>query len=406
MRRGALLAKIPSTMDACYAVEKEVDRVLSKFQGIDDHTTRSLQDLIDTVEYLRKEWSTTPAEHEMTAIQKDVLKQTMTKIKDTVMHLATDHRDLHGTVSKVGKAIDRNFVPDFSSTTSKDDIFNTPDKVELVNKVIIQHLQRHGFYEVADILMGEANVALEHSDKECYLELNHILDALQQHKLDPALHWVEVHRDALAMNNSSLEFKLHRLKFIELIRQGPPAQNEAIGYARTHFKQFVNRHEKDIQSLMGLLLYVPNGIDNSPYSCLLDREEWVDVYEIFLKDACTLLGISVNSPLTTCVNAGCTAIPALLSIKQVMMQRQVSGIWNGKDELPIEIDLGNDSRYHSMFACPILRQQSTDINPPMRLVCGHVISRDALNKLCNGSKMKCPYCPMEQSPTDARLIIF
>lgn len=77
-----------------------------------------------------------------------------------------------------------------------------------------------------------------------------------------------------------------------------------------------------------------------------------------------------------------------------------------------------------MFACPILRQQSTENNPPMRLICGHVISRDALNKLCSGNKyviiycncidsllfyvcrMKCPYCPMEQSPADAKLIYF
>jgi hypothetical protein len=39
-----------------------------------------------------------------------------------------------------------------------------------------------------------------------------------------------------------------------------------------------------------------------------------------------------------------------------------------------------------VFACPILRQQSTENNPPVRLVCGHVISRDALNKLTSGTK--------------------
>lgn len=50
----------------------------------------------------------------------------------------------------------------------------------------------------------------------------------------------------------------------------------------------------------------------------------------------------------------------------------------------IEIDLDAEYRYHSIFACPILRQTSSEENPPMRLVCGHVISRDALNKLCNG----------------------
>lgn len=35
------------------------------------------------------------------------------------------------------------------------------------------------------------------------------------------------------------------------------------------------------------------------------------------------------------INAGCAALPALLNIKQVMQQRQVDGIWNGKDELPV-----------------------------------------------------------------------
>lgn len=52
--------------------------------------------------------------------------------------------------------------------------------------------------------------------------------------------------------------------------------------------------------------------------------------------------------------------------------------------LQIEIELEPEHRYHSIFACPILRQQSSEENPPMKLVCGHVISRDALTKLCNG----------------------
>lgn len=91
----------------------------------------------------------------------------------------------------------------------------------------------------------------------------------------------------------------------------------------------------DIQTLMGMLLYVPNGINTSPYSCLLDSELWIEIYEHFIRDACQLLGVCVNSPLTTCINAGCVAIPALLNIKQVMIQRQVTGIWNGKDELPV-----------------------------------------------------------------------
>lgn len=48
-----------------------------------------------------------PPDHELTASQIVILKQAMNKVRETVQRLATDHRDLHSTVSKVGKAIDR-----------------------------------------------------------------------------------------------------------------------------------------------------------------------------------------------------------------------------------------------------------------------------------------------------------
>lgn len=392
-------------MEACLAVEKEVDRVHSKFTGINDHANRVLGDLINQIQDLKQELQNANADHTLTPMQVDLLRQSMTKVKETVSRLAADHRDLHSTVSKVGKAIDRNFVADFAAT-SREDVFAGPDKLKYINHIICQHFYRQGMYDVAEALGKDADITPDPHDKEPFTELNHILDQLKNKDLEPALSWATAHSDSLEANNSSLLFMLHRLKFIELLKKVPPQQTEAISYARTHFRKFVHKHEKDIQTLMGMLLYVPNGIDTSPYGKLLDAEMWMEIYELFIKDACQLLGVSVNSPLTKCINAGCTAIPALLNIKQVMMQRQVTGIWNGKDELPIEIDLGNDNRYHSMFACPILRQQSTQNNPPMRLICGHVISRDALHKLCNGNKMKCPYCPVEQSPADARLIYF
>lgn len=57
--------------------------------------------------------------------------------------------------------------------------------------------------------------------------------------------------------------------------------------------------------------------------------------DTFLKDACQTLGIIKDSPLSIVTNAGCIALPALLSIKQVMISRQVPGIWSGRDELPV-----------------------------------------------------------------------
>ena len=44
-----------------------------------------------------------------------------------MQRLATDHRDLHSKVSKVGKAIDGKFIADFAST-SREDVFSGADK--------------------------------------------------------------------------------------------------------------------------------------------------------------------------------------------------------------------------------------------------------------------------------------
>jgi len=48
-----------------------------------------------------------PPDQELTAAQIVILRQTMNKIRETVHRIASEHRDLHSTVSKVGKAIDR-----------------------------------------------------------------------------------------------------------------------------------------------------------------------------------------------------------------------------------------------------------------------------------------------------------
>lgn len=42
-------------MDACLAVEKEIDRVLTKFGSINEHAERVLNDLISYIENLKVE---------------------------------------------------------------------------------------------------------------------------------------------------------------------------------------------------------------------------------------------------------------------------------------------------------------------------------------------------------------
>ena len=126
-------------MEACTGVEREVDKVVSKFTAFNETTEKILDEQIANIEALRKDVAAVNTE--LTSDQTAILMQSSQKISECVSRLATDHRDLHSTVSKVGKAIDRNFVADFDST-SRDDVFSGPTKEQLLNEVILQHFYR------------------------------------------------------------------------------------------------------------------------------------------------------------------------------------------------------------------------------------------------------------------------
>lgn len=93
-----------------------------------------------------------PADAELTPGQKEILKSALATAKEKLLKLTTDHRDLHGTVSKVGKAIDRNFEPEYTATT-RSDVFATERNSQLLNSIIAQHFYRQGMDDVAKQLI-------------------------------------------------------------------------------------------------------------------------------------------------------------------------------------------------------------------------------------------------------------
>ncbi|XP_068710195.1 E3 ubiquitin-protein ligase RMND5A-like [Montipora capricornis] len=388
-------------MDACQGVERELERLAKKYSNIKEHTDSSLTELINQIANIQQDLVNASKDGEVPPLQLHLLNQSCRKVKDTVSKVATEHKELHGGISKIGKAIDRNFVVD-NTTCSQPGVFDG-ENATLLNEVVCEHLLRQGRLDIAEQMTKEANLQLSDSRKEPFTELNRILEACRERNLDPALQWAQGRHEELKLRGSSLEFRLHKLKFLDLLKEG--RHKDALVYSR-NFAGFAPDHTKDVQQLMACLLYSQIGLENSPYASLLDPIHWVDICDVFARDACGLLGLSLESPLQVCITAGCVALPSLLQIRQVMQQRQVSSVWTSKDELPVEVDLGPQYRYHSIFACPILRQQCTDNNPPVRLTCGHVISRDALTKLTHGNKVKCPYCPLEMTPGDARDINF
>lgn len=156
-----------------------------------------------------------PADERLTTEQMILLRDTLSNTKEKLTRLTTDHRDLHGAVSKIGKSIDRNFVSDFSSTT-RNDVLVEEQNIQLLNKVIAQHLQRNNLDDVAATLIKESKLPAEEIVSDPFSNLHRIWEAIYRGDLTEALEWASEHSAKLEARNSSLEFKLHRIAFLQV----------------------------------------------------------------------------------------------------------------------------------------------------------------------------------------------
>lgn len=59
-----------------------------------------------------------------------------------ICKFVTDHRELHATVSRVGKSIDRHFISDYASVAPKAESFCNEANRPIMEQAIAQHLYR------------------------------------------------------------------------------------------------------------------------------------------------------------------------------------------------------------------------------------------------------------------------
>ncbi|SMN20930.1 similar to Saccharomyces cerevisiae YDR255C RMD5 Conserved protein [Maudiozyma saulgeensis] len=137
-------------------------------------------------------------------------------------------------------------------------------------------------------------------------------------------------------------------------------------------------------------------------------EQFVDACkETFTQEYCSLHNLPNESPLSLVIMSGILSSQFFMKYAQIKSSAHIG--WTTSNELPFDVDLPYSlTHFHPVFICPVLKEETTDENPPYSLACHHVISKKALDKLSkNGTvSFKCPYCPVQSTISKTELVRF
>ncbi|KAJ3007080.1 hypothetical protein HKX48_009321 [Thoreauomyces humboldtii] len=382
-------------MDTIQSISTEFEKVAQKQLASQTDMDATLQSLIQTLTAARETILASPP---TTAQTLALLKQ---KATASAKLLSSQQEEVRRAAMKHDKSLRAAFKTDL------DEVWDPRafDGLEAVlDKTLASHFIREGRFGVADTFVEEGGLDVPDGLQDRFREMYTVLERIRERDLDPAIAWArECRKAGTGGEDLALEFALLKLRFVQLLSGGH--RDEAIGYAKESFKPFATSHIKDIRRLMGAVLYAQR-LPQSPYSDLLDPSAWHDVQHRFTRSFCLRLGLSPDSPLYVSVLVGTLALPTIVKMSSIMKDR--SGLeWSQAGELPVEIPLSVEQRFHSVFACPVSKEQSTADNPPMLMHCGHVICKFCLDRLSKGSvntRFKCPYCPVESTAGQANRI--
>ncbi|XWS62519.1 hypothetical protein CRYUN_Cryun06bG0018100 [Craigia yunnanensis] len=355
-------------------VGHEIEQALAKIEAINDPL--SLVDLKSILTELEVELNTIGPLHQLEGLQKE--------------------RNIN--LSKYPKLLEKSFNPDISKAYR-----NVDFDFHIVNQIVASHFYRQGLFDLGDCLINEAGEPEAIAIRSHFLEMYQILDALKVKNLEPALNWITANRDKLKQNGSTLELKLHRLQFVEIIQKGTKA--DALSYARTYLAPFASLHMNEFQKLVVCIIWVGK-LDSCPHAELMAQTHWEEFTEELTQQFCSLVGQSYQSPLSVVIAAGLEGLPTLLKLANVMAAKRQE--WQAMKQLPVPVELGKEFQFHSVFVCPVSRDQDSEENPPMLMPCLHVLCKQSIMKLSKSSSrtFKCPYCPTVVSAAQCRQLYF
>lgn len=179
--------------------------------------------------------------------------------------------------------------------------------------------------------------------------------------------------------------------------------NQLAQYSSENFGIFFSKFKSQIFKLMGSIAFV-NELESTKYNDLIQDIHWDHFTQCFVRDFCKIQGLSKESGLFMTLKVGTLGIPKFQRFFKLMKGKEQ--LFDNLAEIPIEMNLGGEFNFHSIFICPVSKEIATKDNPPMLLKWGHCITKQSYNSIVSGRndragrKAKCPTCPVEIKESD------
>lgn len=373
-------------------------------KAVKTKTVPIAQTLSDLAQFLRDERDRLVNQPEVPPLAIQQTFQTaLANIEASKAQIDERLKETHASGTKIGKLIDKKtpvLLPEHEP------LFQSTDAVEAIKRTIGQHLIRTGALQAANVFAEETATELDSAEIAKFAELRKVVGALRVHDVEPALSWVEANRGFLEAQGSDLEFLLHRSQYLRILSESPIPTDiaPAFEYAKQHLLPLEPRYPSEVPKLMNCL--VLGDSVSRIYPDLASPEVHNRLEGAFSREYCASRHVSNQAPLkVVSIIGGGIALPRIEKGKKIMKERK--GEWSHTEEIPVEIPLPPENHYHSVFTCPVSKEQATVVNPPMMLQCGHVIVRESLQKLTKvHTRVKCPYCPRESDARQAVRLYF
>jgi hypothetical protein len=219
----------PSQCDIDIMDTTEFEKVLKRQKFITQEANSTLEKMILAVQQVQSQL--TRDEPPVT------VKETLGKMKDWSNKVLDSHKDFQATLQKYSKNIDKKFKIDLNSVWNPKAF---EGKADLLHEALATHFVREGFFDLETTFEEESGIALPQDFKKQFTEMFTIQSALKLGNLDPAIQWTQRHGAQLAKNGSALEFQLHRLRYIQLLKSGDI--DVCLKYAKEYLGSFSREH--------------------------------------------------------------------------------------------------------------------------------------------------------------------